>query len=411
MGIVLRGKERWDTAEKKIFLTVVVAIVSASLATFIILYWMMNGVLIEDIQTRAHVVNLYASKKVNPKSFFRINEPADMEAPLYASVQQELDRVRILANVRYLYTAKRRADGHPVYLVDGLPPDSEDFRNAGVPIEDDILPQLNRCLDGQAIESDRILETEWGAIFITCTPFVDKGKTIGAIVMEFDADAIHNSNKKAMLYSAALSSGFVVLFIFITTLCLKRLASPLYRKLAYTDQLTGIANRTAFEVDMQKLETESCLSSIILVSYDLNNLKQINDIYGHASGDIYIKAMAAQLEKNRLVSRGKTYRIGGDEFASIFIGEQELDLKKRLQEFHDQCAAITVGEHKLSFAYGMARYEPIRDKGSLHNTLIRSDALMYQFKNAQRLNCPHSCSERASLRPGTKTQVPEPGGI
>lgn len=411
MGIVLLGKERWDTAEKKIFLTVVVAIVSASLATFIILYWMMNGVLIEDIQTRAHVVNLYANKKVNPESFFQINESADMKAPLYASVQQELDRIRILANVRYLYTAKRRDDGHPVYLVDGLPPDSEDFRNAGVPIEDDILPQLNRCLDGQAIESDRILETEWGAIFITCTPFVDKGKTIGAIVMEFDADAIHNSNEKAMLYSAALSSGFVVLFIFITTLCLKRLASPLYRKLAYTDQLTGIANRTAFEMDMQKLETEPCPSSIIIVSYDLNNLKQVNDIYGHASGDVYIRAMAAQLEKNCLVNHGKAYRIGGDEFASIFIGEKESDLDKRLQEFHEQCAAITVGEHKLSFAYGMARYESKRDKNSLHNTLIRSDALMYQFKSAQRKAYPRSHNGREPLRPGTKSSVSESGGM
>lgn len=60
--------------------------------------------------------------------------------------------------------------GAAMYLVDGLPPNSSDFRSPGDLIEQDIVPMLNRCLSGELIESDGVLNTEWGAIFLTCMP-------------------------------------------------------------------------------------------------------------------------------------------------------------------------------------------------------------------------------------------------
>lgn len=62
-----------------------------------------------------------------------------------------------------------------------------------------------------------------------------RGGAIGAVVMEFNADVIYKSKLRAMLYSGALALVIVGGCTFITMLCLRRLATPFYKKLAYTD--------------------------------------------------------------------------------------------------------------------------------------------------------------------------------
>lgn len=60
-----------------------------------------------------------------------------------------------------------------------------------------------------------------------------------------------------MLYSGALALVIVGGCTFITMLCLRRLATPFYKKLAYTDMLTGIGNRTAFELELEESGKEA----------------------------------------------------------------------------------------------------------------------------------------------------------
>ena len=234
---------------------VALAILAASVSVFAILYWMMNGALLEDVRSRARVVN------DTPKSIWRkaasnhINGPEDVRADM-AEMQATLDDIRRIANVRYLYTAKNNAEGQPIYLVDGLPMGSEDFRNPGDLIEPDIRPMLDSCLSGRFIESDQVLNTEWGAIFLTCTPVCTYGEAVpvGAVVMEFNADVVYASKIRAMLYSGALAAVIVTVCTLVTVACLRRLATPFYKKLAYTDVLTGIGNRAAFELELKALE-------------------------------------------------------------------------------------------------------------------------------------------------------------
>ena len=121
-------------------------------------------------------------------------------------MQSMLDNIRQIANVRYLYTAKFNDRGQPMYLVDGLPPNSSDFRSPGDLIEQDIVPMLNRCLSGELIESDGVLNTEWGAIFLTCMPAYTIGVG-GAIGPWLWSSTLTSSTKQAsaMLYSGALA--------------------------------------------------------------------------------------------------------------------------------------------------------------------------------------------------------------
>lgn len=378
-------KDRFSP-ERKILLVVSVAILITSLSTFAILYWMMNAALQEDIRSRARVVNAYSNDHINTHSFTQINGPEDASRSTYAEVQAMLDNIRQIANVRYLYTAKFDASGRPIYLVDGLPPSSDDFRHPGDFIEDDIVPMLTKCLSGRKIESGGVLNTEWGAIYLTCTPVHAEGreKPLGAVVMEFNADVIHSSSLRSMLYSGAMALILVAVGIVCTMFWLRRLAVPFYKKLAYTDMLTGIGNRTAFELRLKELEKE-LPRRIVMVVYDLNQMKRLNDTYGHAVGDAYLRRMGALLVEREPVSRGRAYRIGGDEFVVIFLGEDdEVRLGRELEAFQRDCASVAVSGQPITFAYGFAVYEKELDGLSLHNTLSRADARMYDCKKSSR---------------------------
>lgn len=88
-----------------------------------------------------------------------------------------------------------------------------------------------------------------------------------------------------------------------------------YKRLAYTDTMTGLLNRTAYMEEEQKPLEGGCIYIIL----DINNLKIINDRYGHRNGDLLI-ITAAQYIKKYFSHMGECYRIGGDEFLVICKG-------------------------------------------------------------------------------------------
>ncbi len=170
--------------------------------------------------------------------------------------------------------------------------------------------------------------------------------------------------------------------------------NALYRKLAYTDELTGLANRTAFNEDLQKrIEQnempgkEKTLPTTIFM-FDLNDLKKCNDTYGHDYGDQYIK-MAADVLKKMFEREGKCYRIGGDEFCAWApdislenINEKLLFLEQETRKLNEKGFVVT-----FSMAAGYAVYEESKDGSGLYNTMKRADVMMYekkqQYKNGR----------------------------
>lgn len=83
-----------------------------------------------------------------------------------------------------------------------------------------------------------------------------------------------------------------------------------HSRLAFTDVLTGRPNRTKFEKDLR-----ACRDDWGLLLVDIDNLKTVNDTFGHNVGDALIAAVAARL--SAAVKPFETYRLGGDEFAVI----------------------------------------------------------------------------------------------
>lgn len=88
--------------------------------------------------------------------------------------------------------------------------------------------------------------------------------------------------------------------------------------LAHRDALTGIGNRRGFEVEWEQclLSKQGCGSRIVMLLFDCDHFKAINDSYGHEVGDRLLIAIAATLE-DRVPEGGAVYRLGGDEFAML----------------------------------------------------------------------------------------------
>ena len=85
-----------------------------------------------------------------------------------------------------------------------------------------------------------------------------------------------------------------------------------------TDELTGLFNRHAYEDAMKSLLKNELAENIIIVSMDLNGLKETNDRLGHLVGDKLIRG-AADCIKNTIGRFGNVYRTGGDEFVAILM--------------------------------------------------------------------------------------------
>ena len=368
-----------STAERKIPLSVTLAILATAISIFGVFYSQMTKGVSHMVLERSGAIFSYVTNRIPPRSLLELNSAADEDHLLYVQVQSLLKSVRQLTAVRYLYTAKLNDEGKAVYVVDGLDPEAEDFRHIGDLIEPEVLPLLTRCLQGHSAHAAKVLYTEWGDVLPACEPIRQDGRTVGAIVMEFDAGLIGGSIRKAMSISLLISCVLVALFIFVTTWLLRRLSVPLYRKLAYTDLLTGINNRNAFELDTKRLQ-RSEQQDLTVLTCDLNMLKNVNDQRGHAAGDEYIISLARLLVE-RFRDRGETYRIGGDEFATLLRNADVDALRAAMDELHAQALKIQVAGFPLFFAYGIASFDPACD-ADVHDTMTRADAQMYAHKRA-----------------------------
>ena len=118
-------------------------------------------------------------------------------------------------------------------------------------------------------------------------------------------------------------------FTYIRSNMRRRDETLLLEKLAYKDFLTGGFNRTAYERDVQTyLDTQKSFRLILL---DLNELKHINDTYGHNQGDEAIRLVFNAMKTGFV--QGKNYRIGGDEFAVLIEDVDAIRFKDCLDNF------------------------------------------------------------------------------
>lgn len=90
-----------------------------------------------------------------------------------------------------------------------------------------------------------------------------------------------------------------------------------WHRLALTDELTGLYNRTAYSEHIEELEKSRTFDHLGIVLFDVDNFKMINDEKGHLEGDEILKFVAKSIKSVFQSPIHHVYRIGGDEFAVI----------------------------------------------------------------------------------------------
>ncbi|HTG18228.1 MAG TPA: GGDEF domain-containing protein [Blastocatellia bacterium] len=195
--------------------------------------------------------------------------------------------------------------------------------------------------------------------------------------------AFHPLSKPVAKESGALSAAAGMATLAIET---RRLYSDLQHRSEF-DLLTEIHNRFSMErfLDAQIEEALQKAGVFGLIYIDLNDFKQVNDVYGHLVGDMYLHEAALRM-KRQLRSHDMLARLGGDEFAvllpMVHSRAEVEEIAQRLEHSFD--APFTFEGYVLhgSASVGSAVYP---QDGTTKDSLLNvADAAMYVLKQIKR---------------------------
>ncbi len=159
----------------------------------------------------------------------------------------------------------------------------------------------------------------------------------------------------------------------------------LLEKLTLLDHLTGIGNRRQFEIDLNReiVRAQRSDNGLILLFFDLDGFKQINDIHGHAQGDKVLIAFAHGLSSFIRKGSDFCYRFGGDEFALLMTDIEKKELKILDGEIEERLIKIAFANlpYNITASKGLVI---LKKNESLEDLLKRADDAMYQAKRKQK---------------------------
>ncbi|MBE3130200.1 MAG: sensor domain-containing diguanylate cyclase, partial [Acidobacteria bacterium] len=156
--------------------------------------------------------------------------------------------------------------------------------------------------------------------------------------------------------------------------------------LSLTDHLTGLHNRRGFfTFGLQQMKFAKRLKEDnYLVFLDIDYLKEVNDLHGHAVGDQLLQGVATIL-KSTLRESDVIGRIGGDEFAVLAMRSKGLGERALLARIEEGVQAFRMKKFKnlrLSVSMGLVRIDPQKYQ-QLDDFLAHADFLMYQQKRSK----------------------------
>jgi len=154
-------------------------------------------------------------------------------------------------------------------------------------------------------------------------------------------------------------------------------------RLAFTDPLTGLANRRAVDERLEdalgRHVADGTTVSIVLA--DINRLKQVNDTFGHEAGDRLIVAVAEAVSRaSGLAKNGLAARIGGDEFCVVVVDEPLAAVVRVAEEL---CRLVEGQPMSTGVSCGVASTEVLASPVDNQVRLFRlADAAQYRAKRA-----------------------------
>ncbi|MFH9819199.1 diguanylate cyclase domain-containing protein [Streptomyces sp. NPDC017230] len=153
------------------------------------------------------------------------------------------------------------------------------------------------------------------------------------------------------------------------------------RRLAFTDALTGLANRRAVDSALDEAVERHRREDVIvsLAVCDLNGLKRVNDTHGHAVGDRLLERFGSVLSLcGAMLPGALAARLGGDEFCLLAVGPSADAVVKAAEELCRRAAELELGD---GVACGVASTEdPVGPVRSARRLFRLADAAQYRAK-------------------------------
>ena len=160
--------------------------------------------------------------------------------------------------------------------------------------------------------------------------------------------------------------------------------------LAYADALTSVHNKGAFDIYVRNLQQKlddpgDEETEFAVCMFDCNDLKEINDQFGHEKGDQYLKG-ASKLICD-VFAHSPVFRIGGDEFVAFLLNKDYRSREDLCEQFDEACYekmnASSDLWKQINVAWGMAVYDPKEDK-TVDKVVRRADKFMYENKRQKK---------------------------
>jgi diguanylate cyclase (GGDEF)-like protein len=157
----------------------------------------------------------------------------------------------------------------------------------------------------------------------------------------------------------------------------------------YVDPLTHVKNKGAFSDAIEELQVQMNSSqgkmAFAIGVFDCDDLKLINDRYGHEKGDVYLKTASRLI--CRVFQHSPVFRIGGDEFSVILQNDDYRDREALEQRFRREMAEISAAKdnqwEQVHVAMGIAEYDPQHDR-TVNDVIRRADTKMYENKRIRK---------------------------
>jgi diguanylate cyclase (GGDEF)-like protein len=155
-------------------------------------------------------------------------------------------------------------------------------------------------------------------------------------------------------------------------------------ELAYKDALTGVRNKTSYDIEIMRLKNELAdgHTKFGMVMIDLNYLKRINDSYGHENGNIAIIKLCNII--CAIFQHSPVFRVGGDEFVVILKNTDYDKVRSLVTTFNTTIDEVSMDMsinpwERVSAAIGYAIYDVNHDL-NVEDVFKRADKAMYARK-------------------------------
>ena len=163
----------------------------------------------------------------------------------------------------------------------------------------------------------------------------------------------------------------------------RKQAEEQLRELSLSDELTGLTNRRGFMLlaKQQIKVSDRSRKGLVLIFADLDDMKSINDTYGHLEGDQALKDASAILRRS-LRASDVIARLGGDEFVALSVDAYDKVEELIMGRLRENILAHNLESgrpYELSISFGITIYNPAQPC-TLDELLTRGDRLMYDEK-------------------------------